>query len=452
MPRLRFGVLCFVCSVFAVAVGVWGPVQAQNGPEAVQNLEERDRCGPTRIPGQPYRAKPTSRRPFVPRLGAVAAARAVVGPNQNEEELTKLWSVTGSDKQFSRLDFRQADSYPDWFPGDHPAMPRMNTVGSATQGRACAGCHLANGKGRPENAPPSGQPAAYTLQQIEDFTNGLRYTSDPRKRNTHTMIWLSEGMNDAEKLEIAEYYAAIPWTPWIRVIETDLVPEMHLEEGNMFITVGTERTVPLAGRIIETPENQLESNYLRSPRSGWNAYVPVGSLAKGEELVTTGGGKTVQCGVCHGEDLMGLGSMPGIAGRSPSYMMRQLWDMKQGDTQRSAGRVDDAHYRGPDRRGHDQHRRVPGVSSAAAGAGGTTNARAVDRRAVISIAAWGLPSPRGYRHRPLRTTPISQPPRRVPTMGDLEARLIPGTETGLTVVPFFSPDGQSVGVCRLGNG
>ena len=40
MPRLRFGVLCFVCSVFAVAVGVWGPVQAQNGPEAVQNLEE----------------------------------------------------------------------------------------------------------------------------------------------------------------------------------------------------------------------------------------------------------------------------------------------------------------------------------------------------------------------------------------------------------------------------
>ena len=114
------------------------------------------------------------------------------------------------------------------------------------------------------------------------------------------------------------------------MIETDLVPEMHLEEGNMFITVGTERTVPLAGRIIETPENQLESNYLRSPRSGWNAYVPVGSLAKGEELVTTGGGKTVQCGVCHGEDLMGLGSMPGIAGRSPSYMMRQLWDMKQG--------------------------------------------------------------------------------------------------------------------------
>ena len=330
MLRRHFWSLSLVCAAFGAAVVLLGPVQAQEAHDAVQNLEE---TGPLWAYGYSRPALPSETyvpQPFVPRIGAVAAARAVVGPNQNEEELTKLWTVTGSDEQFSRLDFRQADSYPDWFPGDHPAMPRMNTHGSASLGRACAGCHLANGKGRPENAPPSGQPVAYTLQQIEDFTNGLRYTSDPRKRNTHTMIWLSEGMTEAEKLEIAEYYAAIPWTPWIRVIETDLVPEMRLNEGNMFITVGTEPVMPIAGRIIETPENELESNYLRSPRSGWNAYVPVGSLARGEELVTTGGGKTVSCGVCHGADLMGLGSMPGIAGRSPSYMMRQLWDMKQG--------------------------------------------------------------------------------------------------------------------------
>ena len=248
------------------------------------------------------------------------------------EEATKLWSLPGSDKQLSRMDFR-GDDLPSWFPGDHPPMPPMITRGSEGLGntaRACGACHLVNGKGRPENAPPAGQPVAYTLQQLDDFANGLRYTSDPRKRNTPTMIRLAKGMTAEEKLEVAEYYAAIPWTPWIRVIETDLVPEMHLEEGNMFITVGTERTVPIAGRIIETPENELESNYLRSPRSGWNAYVPVGSLARGEDLVTTGGGKTISCSVCHGADLTGLASMPGIAGRSPSYMMRQLWDMKQG--------------------------------------------------------------------------------------------------------------------------
>lgn len=46
--------------------------------------------------------------------------------------------------------------------------------------------------------------------------------------------------------------------------------------------------------------------------------------------MTTGGGKTIQCGICHGPDLMGLANIPGIAGRSPSYMMRQLYDMKIG--------------------------------------------------------------------------------------------------------------------------
>jgi cytochrome c553 len=40
--------------------------------------------------------------------------------------------------------------------------------------------------------------------------------------------------------------------------------------------------------------------------------------------------KTYACATCHGPDLMGMGDFPGIAGRSPSYMMRQLWDMKVG--------------------------------------------------------------------------------------------------------------------------
>jgi cytochrome c553 len=79
------------------------------------------------------------------------------------------------------------------------------------------------------------------------------------------------------------------------------------------------------------PEN-LEHTELRDPRSGFVAYVPVGSIKKGEALVTTGGaGKTVQCGICHGQDLKGLGAVPPLAGRSPSYVVRQLWDMKQGN-------------------------------------------------------------------------------------------------------------------------
>ena len=55
----------------------------------------------------------------------------------------------------------------------------------------------------------------------------------------------------------------------------------------------------------------------------------VGSLAKGEALVTSGGsGKTIACASCHGPDHKGLGPLPSIAGRSPSYMFRQLYDFK----------------------------------------------------------------------------------------------------------------------------
>ena len=68
----------------------------------------------------------------------------------------------------------------------------------------------------------------------------------------------------------------------------------------------------------------------RNPRSGWIAYAPVGSVKKGEELVQKGGmGKTVACAACHGADLKGNGNFPPLAGRSPSYLARQLYDIQQ---------------------------------------------------------------------------------------------------------------------------
>jgi cytochrome c553 len=77
-----------------------------------------------------------------------------------------------------------------------------------------------------------------------------------------------------------------------------------------------------------------------NPRSGFIAYVPTGSIRKGEDLVTTGGPalqgnsqagrRTTLCSTCHGPDLMGLADIPPIAGRSPSYLVRQLWDIQQG--------------------------------------------------------------------------------------------------------------------------
>jgi cytochrome c553 len=89
-------------------------------------------------------------------------------------------------------------------------------------------------------------------------------------------------------------------------------------------------TEPLGQRIIEVPVN-VERTELRDSSSGFIAYAPVGSLRRGKALVSTGGnGRTIRCGICHGADLRGLGGVPTIAGRSPSYLMRQLYDMKYG--------------------------------------------------------------------------------------------------------------------------
>jgi len=60
---------------------------------------------------------------------------------------------------------------------------------------------------------------------------------------------------------------------------------------------------PLGRRIVEMP-NDVEQFELRDTRSQFTAYVPPGSIAKGEVLAKTGGsGTTVPCGICHGPDL-----------------------------------------------------------------------------------------------------------------------------------------------------
>ena len=110
--------------------------------------------------------------------------------------------------------------------------------------------------------------------------------------------------------------------------------------GNLFLPLEEKKTEPIGTRIVEMPENEEETETYRNPHVGFVAYVPQGSLAKGKDLVTTGGakwigseffpGKSTPCITCHREDLMGAGDSPPIVGRSPSYIARQLWDIQQG--------------------------------------------------------------------------------------------------------------------------
>jgi cytochrome c553 len=265
-------------------------------------------------------------------------------PNEDAAQQTRPRQAFGSRARFSLVDVRDGHNVIDWFPQDHPSpMPPIIRTGPAAgtgnTGRGCGSCHLPNGKGRPENAPPAGLPVAYFMRQLQDFRNGLRRSADPRKPNTNTMIEMARIMTDEEMRLSAEYFAAIKWTPWIRVIESDLVPKTRIV-GNLYLPTATERTEPISGRIIEVPEDVEQAETLRNPRSGFIAYVPPGSVEKGRDLVTTGGmrivgneivqGKTTPCVTCHGLDLMGVADVPPIAGRSPSYIVRQIWDIQQG--------------------------------------------------------------------------------------------------------------------------
>jgi cytochrome c553 len=77
--------------------------------------------------------------------------------------------------------------------------------------------------------------------------------------------------------------------------------------------------------VVETPVD-VDREQLRDPHAGFIAWVPRGAVTRGKRLAATLG-----CAGCHGENLTGNGdTAPGIAGRSPSYLARQLYDFHTG--------------------------------------------------------------------------------------------------------------------------
>lgn len=230
--------------------------------------------------------------------------------------------LPGSSGAFTLQQIRDGFGPADWYPGDHPTMPPIVASGKRPDVRACSLCHYPNGKGRPENAGVAGLPRSYFVQTMADFRSGARKSSEARKANTTLMITIAKGMTDEEIAAAADYFGSMKWTPWIKVVEADTVPKTRVA-GGMFLKLEGSETEPIGKRIIETPDDAERTEVLRDPRSGFTAYVPRGSVAKGKALAAS-------CGVCHGADLKGLGPVPGLAGRSPSYVVRQLFDMQQG--------------------------------------------------------------------------------------------------------------------------
>jgi len=231
--------------------------------------------------------------------------------------------VPGSGITYSVPQTRDRFLAPDWHPADHPPMPEVVAQGRKPGVYACGFCHRAAGPGGPENADLAGLPAAYMMEQMADYKSGRRGSS-VAKRPPDLMIALARATSDEEVKAAAEYFASLRPRATMRVVATETVPKTFVA-GVFLADAGTGEREPIAGRIIEVPEDTARFEN-RDAHVGFVAYVPVGSVARGEQLASASGG----CGTCHGAGLKGIGNVPALAGRSPSYLFRQLYDFKHG--------------------------------------------------------------------------------------------------------------------------
>jgi cytochrome c553 len=236
--------------------------------------------------------------------------------------------VPDSGASFTVTQERDLFFVPDWHPDDHPAMPDIVAHGRRPDVRACGSCHRAEGTGGPENASLAGLPAAYIIQQIEDYKSGARKFAGPQRSPSLLMTAIAKASTEEEAKAAAAYFSSLKPKANIKVVETDTVPVTEL--ARVFYMVSRNGgTEPIGQRIVEVPVDAEQFEH-RDTRSQFIAYVPIGSIARGEALAKTGGaGVTTPCATCHGPDMKGIASVPGIAGRSPSYLVRQIYDFQQ---------------------------------------------------------------------------------------------------------------------------
>ena len=238
-------------------------------------------------------------------------------------------SLPGSGASYNWKQARDLFVAPDWHPDDHGTMPEIVSIGRKPDVRACGSCHRTEGTGGPESAILAGLPIGYFVQQIADIKSGVRKLSGPARPSTTVMLATAKAMTDAEALAAAQYFSALKPKHNVKVIEAETIPKIGEARLAFFKSPGGG-VEPLGRRIVEFPDD-VDQFELRDSRATFTAYAPIGSLARGETLVKTGGsGTTLACGICHGPELKGVGPIPPIAGRSPTYIVRQLYEFKTG--------------------------------------------------------------------------------------------------------------------------
>jgi cytochrome c553 len=272
-----------------------------------------------------------------PGSGAPSAVPAWVFPLNPLEPATpapfdrvKPLHMENSQVTYTEAQLNDLFAAPDWHPDSHSPMPEVVSHGNPPDVYACGYCHTPGGQGRPENASLAGLPVQYIIQQVADFKSGARRSawSGPF-RPTDRMIQVAIHASPDEVAAAAQYFSVQHLRPRVKILERSHVPKTHVvgwvyaaDEG------GVEE--PLGERLMElAPDAELHER--RADDMRYVAYVPLGSIGRGRSIARSSeGAPTTACVTCHGENLQGVGLIPPLAGRSPSYILRQLLAFKTG--------------------------------------------------------------------------------------------------------------------------
>jgi cytochrome c553 len=328
-------------------------------------------CLPTWVAAVCFATASCSAPPPKTNVGDFAGARVAASwlfplnpPSTGDEKIKD--DTTPLHLPNSRLEFTEAQLNnlflaPDWHPDSHSPMPEIVLHGRAPGTFACGYCHLPSGQGRPENAALAGLPTAYIVQQVADIKSGARRSAwhGGFYRPVDLMRQVAVNASDADVVAAAEYFSAQTLRPRVTVIERDRIPRMQVM-GWVYVIDPRGGEESLGQRLIEwAPDGSRHEK--RDDEMRYIAFVPPGSRNRGRKIAMTGQRNLTQpCTACHGAHLQGMRLIPPLAGRSPTYLLRQLVAFKTRDR---AGNCRCAHAgrggQSADIR-HDCNRRVRG--------------------------------------------------------------------------------------------
>lgn len=239
--------------------------------------------------------------------------------------------VPNSTAAYTQTRARDRFDVVDWHPETHKLAPDVVVHGRKPGMMACGFCHLPDGMGRPENAMLAGLRGDYIVAQVEEMRSHQRGSASPVPfPPTVAMRVIADSVSHAELVQAAKYFAKVRARPMTRVIEADSTPRTIASNG-LYVKAPDGGLEALGGRIVEFPV-ELSRHELRDSKAEYVAYVPRGSVARGRALATSDALPGVKggCQSCHGSDLHGKRSIPPLAGRFPSYLLRQLINFRTG--------------------------------------------------------------------------------------------------------------------------